>query len=77
MLVYTVLMVLVRGRNLQKLVFAIENGMADYIQEFDAARWQKPADASAPFIESIEVKVVERGSPETEVEGARQPSQQL
>lgn len=77
MLVYTVLMVLVRGRNLQKLVFAIENGMADYIQEFDAARWQKPADANAPFIESIEVKVVERGSEASEAEGPRQPSQQL
>ena len=77
MLVYTVLMVLVRGRNLQRLVFAIENGMADYIQEFDAARWQKPADASAPFIESIEVKVVEKGSEASEVEAARESSQQL
>jgi hypothetical protein len=77
MLVYTVLMVLVRGRNLQKLVFAIENGMADYIQEFDAARWQKPADANAPFIESIEVKVVEKGTEAVEAEGPRQPSQQL
>jgi hypothetical protein len=77
MLVYTVLMVLVRGRNLQKMVFAIENGMADYIQEFDSARWQKPADAGAPFIESIEVKVMERGSEAAEAEGPRQPSQQL
>lgn len=77
MLVYTVLMVLVRGKNLQKMVFAIENGMADYIQEFDAARWQKPADANAPFIESIEVKVVEKGSEASEIEAARQPGQQL
>src|SRR5580698_5584479 len=45
MLVYTVLMVLVRGQNLQKLVFAIENGHADYIQQFDPARWQKPTEA--------------------------------
>ena len=37
-LIYTVLVVLVRGRNLQKVVFAIENGMADFIQEFDFKR---------------------------------------
>jgi hypothetical protein len=77
MLVYTVLMVLVRGRNLQKMVFAIENGMADYIQEFDAGRWQKPADANAPFIESIEVKVMEKGLEGAEAENPRQPGQQL
>jgi len=27
------MMVLVRGKNLQTVVFAIENGMADFIQE--------------------------------------------
>src|SRR5579862_9184651 len=45
MLVYTVLMVLVRGKNLQKLIFAIENNHADFIQQFDPAKWQKPAEA--------------------------------
>src|ERR1700691_1273178 len=50
MLVYTVLMVLVRGKNLQNAIFAIENGMADFIQEFDPARWGKPQDANAAFI---------------------------
>ena len=62
-LVYTVLLVLVQGKNLQKMVFAIENGMADYIQEFDPDRWQKPKDAEAAFIDSIEIKVTEGGSP--------------
>jgi hypothetical protein len=57
MLVYTVLLVMVKGANLQKMVFAIENGMADFIQEFDPERWQKPTAADAPFIESIEVQV--------------------
>ena len=66
MLVYTVLMVLVRGKNLQKTVFAIENGMADFIQQFDAERWEKPKDAEAAFIESIEIKVVENSAPSTE-----------
>src|ERR1700753_2984083 len=56
-LVYTVMMVMVKGRNLQKMVFAIENHMADYIQEFDSERWQKPNDAQAAFIDSIEVSV--------------------
>jgi hypothetical protein len=57
-LVYTILTVLVRGRNLQKMVFAIENGMADFIQEFDAARWKQPA-AGAPLISSLEVRMNE------------------
>lgn len=65
MLVYTVLMVLVQGRNLQKLIFAIENNMADYIQEFDPARWQKPADAGATIIDSIEVRTISSGNTET------------
>jgi hypothetical protein len=56
-LVYSVLMVMVRGKNLQKMVFAIENEMADFIQEFDPDKWQKPTEDS-PVIESIEIKVV-------------------
>jgi len=61
-LVYTFLMVLVRGKNLQSLVFALESGMADYIQEFDPDKWAKPTDESAAFIETIEVVVQESGS---------------
>jgi hypothetical protein len=60
-LVYTFLMVLVKGRNLQHLITALEMGTADYIQEFDVDRWQKPKDEKAPFIESIEVVVQESG----------------
>lgn len=66
MLVYTVMMVLVRGRNLQKVIFAVENGMADYIQEYDPDRWPKPTDATAPVIESIEIRVKEDNSANTE-----------
>lgn len=61
-LVYTVLLVLVQGKNLQKVVFAIESGMADFIQAFDPERWQKPKDDMAAFIESIEIQVNEGGS---------------
>ena len=57
MLVFTVMMVSVQGKNLQKLVFALENDQADYIQEFDPDKWTKPTDANAAVIESIEVKV--------------------
>src|SRR5271154_1010614 len=66
-LTYSVLMVLVRGRNLQRVIFAIENGMADFIQEFDFKRWPEPTDATAPFIESIEVRVNENGTTMNEV----------
>ena len=68
-LVYTFLMVLVRGKNLQALIYALENGMADFIQEFDSERWAKPADANAAFIESIEIVVQESAS---SVSGAEQ-----
>ena len=61
-LLFTVLMVLVRGKNLQKVVFAIENGQADFIQEYDPDKWQKPTDANAAIIESIEIKIIEGGS---------------
>ena len=57
MLVYMVMLVMVKGANLQKTAFAIKNQMADYIQAFDSERWPKPMDAQAAFIESIEVKV--------------------
>ncbi|MGA2869652.1 MAG: hypothetical protein ABSF34_10890 [Verrucomicrobiota bacterium] len=59
-LVYSVLLVMVRGKNLQKTVFAIESGMADFIQAFDPERWQKPKDDTAAFIESIEIQDTER-----------------
>jgi hypothetical protein len=61
-LVYTFLMVLVRGKNLQTLVFALENGNVDFIQEFDPDRWGKPKNETAAFIESIEVVVQESAS---------------
>jgi len=67
-LVYTFLMVLVRGKNLQNIVMALETGTADFIQEFDPERWAKPKDGNAPFIESIEVVVQESGPSIAEAE---------
>lgn len=67
-LVFTFMVVLVRGRNLQPVVAALEGGMADFIQEFDADRWKVPTDPKAPFIESIEVIVKEEGPTIAEAE---------
>lgn len=67
-LVFTFLMVLVRGKNLQPVVSALENGMADFIQEFDPDKWAKPTDPNAALIESIEVVVQESASSVSEAE---------
>lgn len=62
-LVYSfMMMVLVEGRNLQPVIKALQMGTADFIQEFDADRWQKPKDEKAPFIDSIKV-VLQEGGP--------------
>lgn len=63
MLYYSyMLMVLVVGRNLKPVIMAIQMGTAEFIQEYDPARWPKPKDDKAPFIESIEF-IVEQGGP--------------
>ncbi|MBI3867418.1 MAG: hypothetical protein HY299_02720 [Verrucomicrobia bacterium] len=67
-LAYTFLMVLVRGKNLQQVVTALELGTCDFIQEYDPDRWAKPSDATAAFIESIEVVVKESGDGVEEAE---------
>lgn len=68
-LVFTFLMVMVRGRNLQPVVAALESGMADYIQEFDPDRWAMPGDPGAAVIESIEVVVQESATSVAGAEG--------
>lgn len=60
-LVYTFLMVVVRGRNLQPLIPALEGGVTDFIQEFDPEIWRKPTEEKATLIESIQVVVQESG----------------
>jgi hypothetical protein len=63
MLYYSfMMMVLVEGKNLQPVIMAIQMGTADFIQEYDPARWPKPKDDKAPFIKSIEF-IVEQGGP--------------
>lgn len=60
---FTFILVLVRGRNLQSLVTALEAGMADFIQEFDADKWRKPTDPTAAVIDTIEIVTPEAGGP--------------
>jgi hypothetical protein len=60
-LVFTFMMVFVRGRNLQPVITAIEMNTADFIQEFDPSKWQTPKDDKAPIIESIKVVTQENG----------------
>ena len=61
-LVFTFLVVYVRGRNLQPVITALEMNNAEYIQEFDSSRWPMPKDDKAPFIESIKVIGKDDGS---------------
>jgi hypothetical protein len=56
-LVYEFMIVLVRGKNLQKVIAAIQNDTADFIQECDPDLWKHPTDKNAPFIESVEVVI--------------------
>jgi hypothetical protein len=55
-LVFEFMTVLVRGKNLQGMIAAIENGTVDFIQEYDPDLWPKPADDEA-FIESIKIVI--------------------
>lgn len=55
LITYTTMSVLVRGRNLQEVVFAIQNDMGGYIREFDPNKWPEPKN-DKPFIESIEIQ---------------------
>jgi hypothetical protein len=66
---YTYMLVLVRGRNLKPIVDALKMNTADFIQEFDAKRWAKPKDDTAPFISSIEVVMQQSGPSMAESEG--------
>ena len=62
-LVYTILGVKVTGKNLQPVIMALLAGTADYIQEFDRAKWPKPTDGQTPVIESIEIVVQDNAQP--------------
>jgi hypothetical protein len=57
---FSVMKVKIEGRNLQGLIHALNSKKVDFVLEFDPDRWVMPEDATAPFIESIEV-VIDHG----------------
>jgi hypothetical protein len=59
-LVYNFLLVIIRGRNLQPVVMAVETSTCDFIQQYDEARWPKP-NGTVPIIESIDIEMQESG----------------
>jgi hypothetical protein len=50
------LIVLIRGKNLQGMVSALQSGTAEFIQEYHPDLWEKPADG-VPIIEYMEIHV--------------------
>jgi len=62
-LVYSFLMVKIKGSNLQPLTKALEDGVCTFIQDYHANEYLAP-DPKDPFIESIEVKVRQDSSME-------------
>jgi hypothetical protein len=53
---FSLIIVLVRGKNLYQVFAALKEGTAEFIEEFDSARWpDHQHDPKAPFIESINV----------------------
>jgi hypothetical protein len=69
-MVFTTMMVVVRGKNLQDVATAIGTGNAEFIQQFDDERWQTPKNGKAPFIDSIQIFAVEDGPV---IDGAQSP----
>jgi hypothetical protein len=68
-LVFTFLMVFIKGKNLQPIVSALELGTADFIREFDPATWPKPDEPQATVIENIKIAVKENGPGPSEADG--------
>ena len=52
-LVFSFMVVTIAGRNLLEIGGAVSKERCAFLQQFDASKWQKPRDSSAPFIESI------------------------
>lgn len=58
------MMVMVRGKNLQGLVAALQTGTVDFIQEYHPDLWPQPSDGE-PVIDIIHV-AVEGNAPDAE-----------
>jgi hypothetical protein len=67
LLILSTMIVKIRGRNLKPIVDALLLGTCEFIQEFRDDIFDKPDDATAPFVEAIEI-VTGRESEETRVQ---------
>lgn len=67
-LVFTYLTVVIKGRNLQELAEAIADERCEFIQAYNPAKWSKPKDVSAAYIERIEIQAAARERSESEEE---------
>jgi hypothetical protein len=56
-LVFQFAVVIIRGRKLAQLAEAIEEERCAWLQPFDPAKWERPDDPAAPFIESVLIHV--------------------
>ena len=56
-LIWAFAVVVIEGRNLQELDLALAQERIDAIHAFDPARYDRPADHAAPFIDKIEIRV--------------------
>ncbi|SMF97899.1 hypothetical protein SAMN02949497_4775 [Methylomagnum ishizawai] len=59
-LVYSFMLVKVKGRNLHPITLAVQEGKCAFIQDYDPRAFAEPAP-DAPFIESIEIIAKEGG----------------
>jgi hypothetical protein len=60
-LVFSFMMIFIKGKNLKSLLTAFKLRTVDVIREFDPSKWRKPTDPKETIIESIEVKFGEKG----------------
>lgn len=56
-LIWPYAVVIVYGRNLQALDYAIANESLDFVRAFDPERYDQPAKTNAPVVEKIEIHV--------------------
>lgn len=56
-LVFTFSVIVIKGRNLQPIAEAIDAECCEFVQQYDPTRWNKPTDATAPFIEEMTIHV--------------------
>jgi hypothetical protein len=63
LLLLTTMTVIIRGRNLRPVADALIQGTCRFVQEFREDLFDRPQDAGAPFIETIDVLGERRSEP--------------